>query len=73
MTTAIQNITPVEAELDLVLSAEAKVKARADSWVSAWQQQMRIIFLVTLQSLSLALKIAWRIGALASEPNASHR
>ena len=65
MTTAIQNITPVEAELDLVLSAEAKVKARADSWVSAWQQQMRIIFLVTLQSLSLALKIAWRIGALA--------
>lgn len=65
MTTAIQNITPVEAELDLVLSAEAKVNARADSWVSAWQQQMRIIFLVTLQSLSLALKIAWRIGERA--------
>jgi len=65
VTTAIQNITPVEAELDLVLSAEAKVNARADSWVSAWQQQMRIIFLVTLQSLSLALKIAWRIGERA--------
>jgi hypothetical protein len=39
VTTAIQNITPVEAELDLVLSAEEKVRARVDSWVSAWQQQ----------------------------------
>jgi hypothetical protein len=39
VTTAIQNITPVETELDLVLSAEEKVRARVDSWVSAWQQQ----------------------------------
>jgi hypothetical protein len=38
-TAAIQNITPVEAELDLGLSAEEKVRARVDSWVSAWEQQ----------------------------------
>ncbi len=40
VTVAIQKTTPVETELNLVLSAEAKVKTRVDSWVCAWQQQL---------------------------------
>ena len=40
VTVAIQKTTPVETELNLVLSAEAKVKTHVDSWVCAWQQQL---------------------------------